>query len=1521
MRKKFTMLLASLFLMMGTVWAQVLSDGVYTIQADVDGKRGYLAAGKDGSDVAYARPVLVDISWDTYAGNSATPLDENSKYWYLTTRDGVSYLYNISKDGFIFDDGAGAISFNAAPCGLNVTEYTSGGKNYIHVGSGTGTRFLSMGCGTTAPNQVNWETISPGDGGCLLTFTAVENGATTYATQITAANAKIDELYANAFDPTKLYRVYNKKKNDNGTYADTENMAWSPEGNHLAVYNAEAENQLWRFIQGTGDNAEKYLIYNVATGKYMREVVGSNGVQLTANENEAVYYTMKKHASEDKYAFCSRNEQKYHLYNDGGGKLAGWTANDNEYFTLEAVDVSVDVTYSFKFDGVEKYTQTESLNAGDKYPDFNVTLPYGVSAEAKPAGRVGLTDVNADVELTTSSLPFEYAADYASIKHWYYMNIDSDAPKYLFYEENDEAMDISGKNTVDAENKDAYSWAFVGDPFNGYQIVNRAAGESMILSAPVNTYDGNTGGNTYPVLKASASITETHNTLWIPTAGNVANGFYLEQKGHSANKMNYRDPNLAFWNAGQGPGSTFQVVDRGVEDLASLNNLRVYTLAAERSPLMYSATENMTTKLSSGLVDDVKADAKDVNQQFLIISTSDTPDGLYYLYSVAAGKFVAEDLTFTDLPYPVLSFEDSKNKLYPFFVKIDGKYVVPGAAGTAGNTLYHQESVQDDDGKRYRIVEAGAIEMSAEVSNFFAKIGEAEDMVRRTSELSNDKVYTVLTYDRGGWCYNEGQADNLWSTGKDAFAEYDPSSTAQQFAFLTVEGDTYLYSVGAQKFVVKNGDHAGYSDLPTQPVNFLASQGNAFYPFVVALGESQIAISNGHDIPVITYYNDLSDGGNRVRITEVGEFTNKDAVLTVLQNYHDLQTLHALVAEAEELLSIGYLVGDKNTALASAKDVAKTVAEDANSTPAQVVGQIELLTAAIATARVINAPADFHNGCVYTLVTKRGWMGAMDGNNNVISTSYQKSVTPSAEDANFQWVVYKSTREHYYLYNIGKQQFVGVQSSNNAAIPFAATPQGLNMAIKTSAWADYPIMFSTDNKGVINHSNDRNPGVVNWADGWNKTDDEGSNHKVLVVGAVEQSLSELVAAAVELYETQGVAIQVLDAAIAAAQAKINGMGEGLGYYSSTDADPTATLAAIVEFKNTITAETTVAAIEEKTAAVNTLAETFSINLPEAGKFYRIKNNGETGYLSGDHATSGRTHFVDGIENSASSIFYFDGTKLLAYTTGLYLAKGTDEDMVHYTQTVGESAGTTFAFSASPVVGKLLITFNNGNRSFYSAGLGQTDAAGSGQTGNHYRFTVEEVTTLPVAVSAAGYATLFAPVALTIPTEDVMVYTATATVDGTTLNLKALTGTIPAETGVIIEAAQGTYNFDVAADVDPISGNALTGKYAKSVKNAEMKVYTLQMPNKEDKNSVGFYLFNGTDGTKTTYINGFRAWVELPADSNVQALRFTRGDEEDTTGIESVEANEELVIFDLAGRRVQKMEKGIYIVNGKKVVIK
>ena len=83
--------------------------------------------------------------------------------------------------------------------------------------------------------------------------------------------------------------------------------------------------------------------------------------------------------------------------------------------------------------------------------------------------------------------------------------------------------------------------------------------------------------------------------------------------------------------------------------------------------------------------------------------------------------------------------------------------------------------------------------------------------------------------------------------------------------------------------------------------------------------------------------------------------------------------------------------------------------------------------------------------------------------------------------------------------------------------------------------------------------------------------------------------------------------------------------------------------------------------------------------------------------------------------------------------------------------------------------------------------------------------------------------------------------------------------------------------------------------------------------------------------RTEGLNPFRAYLTIIPRSgtpvNAPAMRRISfrvvGDEEngETTDIENSEFTNQNsdVIYDLQGRRVEKMEKGVYIVNGKKVV--
>ena len=151
--------------------------------------------------------------------------------------------------------------------------------------------------------------------------------------------------------------------------------------------------------------------------------------------------------------------------------------------------------------------------------------------------------------------------------------------------------------------------------------------------------------------------------------------------------------------------------------------------------------------------------------------------------------------------------------------------------------------------------------------------------------------------------------------------------------------------------------------------------------------------------------------------------------------------------------------------------------------------------------------------------------------------------------------------------------------------------------------------------------------------------------------------------------------------------------------------------------------------------------------------------------------------------------------------------------------------------------------------------------------------------------------------------------------------------IPAGTAVVLEADDdGVYSFAVTTAGSPDDGvNMLHGTDATEpiTEPAGCKYYMLSLNKNGDANSVGFYFANSTGAAFTN--GAHKAYLAVPVTTQTQSIMgFPFGG--DATGIDGLNANDNVnanEVYDLQGRRmnVNNMPKGIYIVNGKKVVIK
>lgn len=184
-----------------------------------------------------------------------------------------------------------------------------------------------------------------------------------------------------------------------------------------------------------------------------------------------------------------------------------------------------------------------------------------------------------------------------------------------------------------------------------------------------------------------------------------------------------------------------------------------------------------------------------------------------------------------------------------------------------------------------------------------------------------------------------------------------------------------------------------------------------------------------------------------------------------------------------------------------------------------------------------------------------------------------------------------------------------------------------------------------------------------------------------------------------------------------------------------------------------------------------------------------------------------------------------------------------------------------------------------------------------------------------------YNTLILPRAAKLP-EGIKLYNCSGTEDnGTTLVLSEESGTdIAGNKPYIVESSVGNkYTFITWDEGDRTSktNGWLTGVLADAGETVPENSYVLAY-----KKSAGVQAFYLTDGTVTCPQT--KCYLTAPATANTASVKaFFLGHNGETTGIEDVfnGKNGETVIYNTAGQRIDKLQKGINIVNGHKVLVK
>ena len=301
-------------------------------------------------------------------------------------------------------------------------------------------------------------------------------------------------------------------------------------------------------------NGEDYFLYSVGAKKFVK-----SDRSLNANSGDAIEFA---DAGDNRVRVNFKGINNSFINLGGGNQMTvDWWSNmdaGNKVQFLEVADFdatealaalnsAVEVVYVYMYNGVEVSREVAKSEIGNAYPAL-ANVPFGFTANTPEGVIEAAGEVVVECALV-ENYPIKYAATAEEIDTWYYMQMHSNNKKYIQYLADQAYLEWADAEVAEGE-EDSYTWAFVGDPANGFKLVNYAAGKEMAVCSD---------GSSDPVLGAYAEA-----VVWKPAKSQATgNDGYFCLQFPGGNYMNAQNGKVAYWSSNDA-GSTLLLTEREV---------------------------------------------------------------------------------------------------------------------------------------------------------------------------------------------------------------------------------------------------------------------------------------------------------------------------------------------------------------------------------------------------------------------------------------------------------------------------------------------------------------------------------------------------------------------------------------------------------------------------------------------------------------------------------------------------------------------------------------------------------------------------------------------------------------------------------------------------------------------------------------------------------------------------------------------------------------------------------------------